>query len=81
VQYDIPFLEKKIKSLEDTVKCLRLSRRVLLNLLAARERERAALIAELQRRNLELKKENVRYARRMVEQNMRICRLTENRNS
>ncbi|MEW6243381.1 MAG: translation initiation factor 2 [Bacillota bacterium] len=80
MQYDIPCLEKKIKSLEDTVRCLRLSRRVLLNLLAARERERAALIAELQRRNLELKKENLRYARRMVEQNTRICKLTENQN-
>lgn len=70
-------LVARVRTLEDTVRSLRVSRRVLMNLLAERERAQRGRIRELEKRNEQLRQDNLRYVRRVVEQNMRICALQD----
>lgn len=73
----IRMLEERIRVLEERIRGLRTSRRVLMNLLAAQDRERRALISRLEAENGRLQRKSARFARAMLEQKIRIVRLEE----
>jgi hypothetical protein len=78
VSYDeTQALRDRIRLLEERVRGLRTSRRILMNLLAAQERERRALIARLEAENGRLQRQTARFARAVLERNIRIVRLEE----
>ncbi|MCF6093142.1 hypothetical protein L1765_03920 [Microaerobacter geothermalis] len=58
-------LQQKINQLEETLDNLRVGRRVLMNLLEITQEESNQMIAELQRENLRLKKQNHKYAKEL----------------
>lgn len=68
-------LQNRIRCLEEHVEGLRLSRRVLMNLLVVQERERAARIKELEEENRRLHRLNRRFARAVLEKNIQISLL------
>lgn len=70
-------LRDRIRLLEERVRGLRTSRRILMNLLAAQDRERRALIAQLEAENGRLQRQSARFARAVLERNIRIVRLEE----
>lgn len=70
-------LRDRIRLLEERVRGLRTSRRILMNLLAAQERERRTLIAQLEAENGRLQRQSRRFARAVFERNIRIVRLEE----
>lgn len=74
---ELQALRDRVRVLEERVRGLRTSRRILMNLLAAQERERRALIARLEAENGRLQREKARFARAVLEQNIRIVRLEE----
>jgi len=78
VSYDeTQALRDRIRLLEERVRGLRTSRRILMNLLAAKERENRALIARLEAENGRLQRQSARFARAVLERNIRIVRLEE----
>lgn len=74
---EVQALRERIRVLEERVRGLRTSRRILMNLLAAQERERRALIARLEAENSRLQRKSARFARAVLERNIRIVRLEE----
>ncbi len=74
---ELQALRDRVRVLEERVRGLRTSRRILMNLLAAQERERRALIARLEAENGRLQREKARFARAVLERNIRIVRLEE----
>ena len=70
-------LRAKVRALEEKIQGLRASRRVLMNLITAQEREKRARIARLESENRKLQKSNARFARAALESNIRICRLQD----
>jgi hypothetical protein len=70
--HEVAHLMARVKTLEDTVRSLRVSRRVLMNLMAERERSHEGRIRDLERKNKRLRRDNRRYAQRMLEQNIRL---------
>lgn len=59
-------LEARVRFLEQKVRSLRASRRVLMDLLAVRERDRRARLDGLERENRRLRQKNGRYARSLL---------------
>lgn len=72
---EITHLKARIEGLEEKIRGLRASRRVLMNLITLLERERRAKIKRLQLENDRLQKSNAKYARAVLERNARICHL------
>lgn len=72
---DIDFLQSRIQELEEKVDQLRLSRRVLMNLIERIERERSGTLTRLEKEKKKLKKDNYRYARKMLNKNLQIVEL------
>lgn len=70
-------LNRRVKMLEERVQGLRASRRILMNLLAAQEREKRSRIQRLERERDRLQRQSSRYARAVLERNIRIIRLEE----
>lgn len=70
-------LQARIRILEERIQGLRTSRRVLMNLLAAQDREKRARILRLEAENRQLRKRNERWARAILERNIRIVRLEQ----
>lgn len=70
-------LRERVRLLEQRLRGLRSSRRILMNLIAAQEREKRALIQQLEAENGRLQRQSARYARAVVERNIRIVRLEE----
>lgn len=70
-------LRTRVKLLEERIQGLRASRRILMNLIAAQERERRARINHLEQENERLQRRSTRYARAVLEQNIRILRLED----
>lgn len=70
-------LRARVRVLEERIKGLRASRRILMNLLAAQEREKRARIHRLESENQRLQQRTSRYAREVLERNIRIIRLQE----
>lgn len=70
-------LRTRVEELEQRVENLRVSRRVLMNLLEKVEREKAALIRQLEKENVRLQKNNKRYANWILRQNREMIKLQE----
>lgn len=71
-------LRQRVRVLEERVQGLRASRRILMNLLAAQEREKRSRIQRLEQENTRLQQQSSRYAKAVLERNIRIIRLEEN---
>jgi len=70
-------LHSRIRELEDKVEALRISRRVLMNLIDTIEREKREQLLRLEALNEKLQKNNCRYARTIMHRNVRITELEE----
>lgn len=68
-------LQGRIRELENKVDALRISRRVLMNLIDALEREKKEQVQKLLSINEKLQKNNCRYAKAIMYRNMRINEL------
>ncbi len=80
VRQDPQFLAQRIRDLEERVSHLRVSRRVLMNLIERMDRENNLLLGRLQRENRRLLRHNQVYALELFRKNSRIVELetTEN---
>lgn len=74
---EVEDLRLRIRDLEAKVQNLRLSRRVLMNILEVSERGKRQEAENLERINNRLRRNNRRYAQRLMEQNRRILALQE----
>ena len=74
-ELEVDFLQSRIHDLEEKVDQLRLSRRVLMNLIEKIERERAGAIYRLEKEKKKLKKDNCCYARKLINKNQQIVEL------
>ncbi|GAB6157543.1 translation initiation factor 2 [Desulfotomaculum varum] len=72
---DLQYLQKRIQELEEKVEQLRLSRRVLMNLIEKIEKDKSMFVSRLEKENRKLHKENYRYAQNLLKQNRRIVEL------
>lgn len=72
---DIQYLQKRIQELEEKVEQLRLSRRVLMNLIEKIEKDKSLFVSKLEKENRKLHKDNYRYAQNLLKQNRRIVEL------
>jgi len=72
---DIFYLKKRIQELEEKVEQLRLSRRVLMNLIEKIEKDKAGFLTRLERENRKLHLDNYRYAQRLLRKNRQIVEL------
>lgn len=72
---DVQYLQKRILELEEKIEQLRLSRRVLMNLIEKIEKDRSGFVSRLEKENRKLHKDNYRYAQNMLQQNRRIVEL------
>ncbi|ABO50433.1 conserved hypothetical protein [Desulforamulus reducens MI-1] len=72
---DVQYLQSRIKELEEKIEQLRLSRRVLMNLIEKVEKEKSLFVAKLEKENRKLHIDNYRYAKNLLQQNRRIVEL------
>ncbi len=72
---DIFYLKKRIQELEEKVEQLRLSRRVLMNLIEKIEKDKTGFLNRLERENRKLHLDNYRYAQRLLRKNRQIVEL------
>jgi predicted nuclease with TOPRIM domain len=70
-------LRTRVKALEERIQGLRASRRILMNLIAAQEREKRARIQRLEQENSRLQRQSSRFAQAVLDRNIRIIRLEE----
>lgn len=70
-------LVARVRELEDRVEALRISRRVLMNLIDNLEKEKREQLAKLTSQNEKLQQNNCRYARAIMYRNIRITELEE----
>jgi len=70
-------LRARIRELEDKVEALRISRRVLMNLIDNLENERREQLSSLVNQNEKLQKNNYRYARAIMGKNLHITKLEQ----
>lgn len=70
-------LRVRVRELEDKVEALRISRRVLMNLIDTLENEKRDRLAKLTTQNEKLQQNNCRYARAIMYRNIRITELEE----
>lgn len=72
---DIQYLQNRINELEEKIEQLRLSRRVLMNLIEKIEKDKSLFVSKLEKENRKLHKNNYRYAQNLIQQNRRIVEL------
>ncbi|HHW42675.1 translation initiation factor 2 [Desulfofundulus thermobenzoicus] len=72
---DVTYLQRRVRELEEKVEQLRLSRRVLMNLIERMEKEKTTFLAQLERENKRLHRANSRYARSLLRKNLQIVEL------
>jgi hypothetical protein len=70
-------LRGRVRVLEERIQGLRASRRILMNLITAQEREKRARIQRLEEENNRLHKQSTQYAKAVLERNIRIIRLEQ----
>lgn len=78
---EVSQLRQRVRVLEERVQGLRASRRILMNLLAAQEREKRSRIQRLEQENLRLQQRSSKFAREVLDKNIRIIRLQESMRS
>lgn len=71
-------LIERIKELEEQVSYLRISRRVLMNLIEKIETEKRFILNKLEEENKKLHKNNIRYAKKLWNKNKKIIELEIN---
>jgi chromosome segregation ATPase len=67
----------RVGELEQRVEHLRVSRRVLMNLLEKVEREKVSLVHKLEKENVRLQRDNTRFAKWIFSKNRQIVELQE----
>ncbi|AEG15908.1 translation initiation factor 2 [Desulfofundulus sp. TPOSR] len=72
---DVLEMQRRIQELEEKVEQLRLSRRVLMNLIERMDKEKSAILAQLEKENKRLHRVNYRYARSLLRKNLQILEL------
>lgn len=72
---EVKLLRTRIGELEQRVEHLRVSRRVLMNLLEKVEREKVALVQHLEKENVRLQRDNKRFAKWIFSKNREIVEL------
>lgn len=72
---DLHYFQYRIRELEEKVEQLRLSRRVLMNLVEKLEKEKTSILARLERENRRLHRDNNKYARCLLKKNSEIVEL------
>ncbi len=72
---DSAYWQRRARELEEKVEQLRLSRRVLMNLIEKLEKEKANLTSRLEKENKKLHCANYRYARWLLRKNSQIVEL------
>ncbi|MFZ5943617.1 MAG: translation initiation factor 2 [Bacillota bacterium] len=73
--YDKELLIARVKELEEQVEHLRISRRVLMNLIEKIEREKRHLLTRLEKENKRLQLSNSKYAQWLWNKNRKIIEL------
>lgn len=73
--YSRELLINRIKELEEQVEHLRISRRVLMNLIEKIEREKRLLLSNLEKENKRLQQNNAKYASWLWNKNRKIIEL------
>ncbi|MGI6227525.1 MAG: translation initiation factor 2 [Peptococcales bacterium] len=73
--YSKELLINRVKELEEQVEHLRISRRVLMNLIEKIEREKRLLLSSLEKENRRLQQNNVKYANWLWNKNRKIIEL------
>ena len=74
-EYDTDYLRKRVRELEEKVEQLRLSRRVLMNLIEKLEKDKNSFLNRLEKENKKLHLNNYRYARSLLCKNRQIMEL------
>ncbi|WP_407308584.1 translation initiation factor 2 [Desulfosporosinus sp. SB140] len=74
---EIRLLRARVGELEQRVEHLRVSRRVLMNLLEKVEREKVSLVHQLEKENVRLQRDNKRFAKWIFSKNKEIVELKE----
>ncbi|MDR3584880.1 MAG: translation initiation factor 2 [Desulfosporosinus sp.] len=74
---ELKLLKTRVGELEQRVEHLRVSRRVLMNLLEKVEREKVALVHRLEKENVRLQRDNKRFAKWIFSKNREIVELHE----
>jgi chromosome segregation ATPase len=77
LQEELRVTKARIGELEQRVEHLRVSRRVLMNLLEKVEREKVTLVHKLEKENLRLQRDNTRFAKWIFSKNRQIVELQE----
>jgi predicted RNase H-like nuclease (RuvC/YqgF family) len=72
---DITYLRHRIQELEEKIEQLRLSRRVLMNLIEKIEKDKLGFLKRLEKENRKLQLNNYRYARWLLRKNRQIVEL------
>lgn len=72
---DVRYLRQRVQELEEKVEQLRLSRRVLMNLVEKIEKEKSTFLARMEKENRKLHIDNYRYARWLLLKNQKIVEL------
>jgi len=74
---EVKLLRARVEELEQRVEHLRVSRRVLMNLLEKVEREKVDLVHNLEKENVRLQRDNTRFAKWIFSKNKEIVELQE----
>lgn len=74
---EVKLLKARVGELEQRVEHLRVSRRVLMNLLEKVEREKVFLVNRLEKENVRLHRDNKRFAQWIFSKNKEIVELQE----
>lgn len=69
--------QSRVGELEQRIEHLRVSRRVLMNLLEKVEREKVTLVHKLEKENVRLQRDNTRFAKWIFSKNREIMELQE----
>lgn len=74
---ELKVLRARVGELEQRIEHLRVSRRVLMNLLEKVEREKVALVRKLEKENIRLQRDNTRFAKWLFLKNREIIELQD----
>jgi predicted RNase H-like nuclease (RuvC/YqgF family) len=74
---EVKLLRARVGEMEQRVEHLRVSRRVLMNLLEKVEREKVVLVQNLEKENVRLQRDNMRFAKWIFSKNREIVELQE----
>ena len=72
---DYQIMKNRIEELEERIEHLRVSRRVLMNLVEKLEKEKNTLLTKLEKENRKLQRNNALYAQSILLKNRRIMEL------